>query len=482
MMISKSKLLIFTVSLLFLTACNGGSSNDNDADTGTDTSQHTISLSKSYTAFSGDDVRRQLKSIGITDVKNISVDLSMDPTSTVERGGDDSSARLETDVLLTYRDSSNSGGFAAASRLLYVGNDKFDAYSYIEVCSDGECVYVEKYDSDIGGSLGDSVNVSVTYDDANQEFVHTIGSTTQRNTLGDLQALPGAGGFNFMDYSLQDTIVRGGVRKIRQTGDSGSLVLELHSVSHDGNLFDDFSSDTLNPNKWSAETNDDAQAPQSPTVTVVKEFTTASEDDNETDLTPIGVTDANNISVDLLVDPSSTLTKADDSNARLEVRAQLRYSSTSDDSEFYAASNLQYNGSSFGASSFIEKCSNGECVVTSEYTGNIAVSFGETVTISVTYDAANQQFIHNIGPATHVISLATLQTKLDEAAAGSLDFTNYSFNRSLIRSEVKNIEQEGESGSLTIKLDKVSHDGVVYDEFDDEFLDPNKWSVRNSGN
>ena len=439
----------------------------------------TITLDKSFTTASDDDNRTKLKTIGVTDFNNISVDLSMESASTLTRIGDSSSARLEMGAQLDYSYSGDNSTFHATSVLSYTGSE-FQASSWIERCFDGgDCVDTGTYTSPVAVSLGEIVNISVTWDEANQKFIHNIGPEVHENHLADLQALPAmvaAGEFDFSNYSADRTQIKVGVRKIRQAGESGSLVVELNKVSHDGVVYDDFNDDTFSSDKWSVQTQ---QVPVSQhTITVDKAFTIAAEDDKRTSLTTFGVTDVNNISLDLIIDSASMLTRVgDDSSARLETGAYLIYRDSGDNTPIVVASRLQYDGSEFRASSWIEKCIEGVgCSDVGTYTPLPGISLGDTVNISITWDEANQKFIHNIGSVTHENLMADFLAIPEIVTAGGLDFTNFSVDSSVIIANVRKIRQVGESGSLVVNLNKVSYDGVVYDDFASDTLDTSKWT------
>ena len=475
-------LLTCAASLLLLTACGGS-----DDDQQTEATTYQVAVEKSFVLNSNTNKRTLLNTTGVSSASSLSAELSIDPTSTVTRVGDDSSARVETDVQLAYRDASDTTSFYAGSRIAYNGS-AINPVGWIGKCIDeGACTFIDfVIDETLDVPLGDTINISVSWDEPNQKFIHTYGSVTRDSHLADLQAeIPAAEGFNFTDYSYDKSLIGTSVRNIERSGDSGSIKVNFDNVSHDGVVYDDFDSETLDETKWTLETRDYGEQPQletyDSTITVNKTFTTVEEDDKTTYLVPREVSNATNISADLSIEPTSTLTRVgDSSSAHLQTGVSLIYQNTNDNSSFYVQTRIRYySDSDLSANGKLMKCiDGGDCFELGFYGLPFSISTGDTANIAITWNETDQTFTHTYGTASHVSHLSEFVALQEIIDSGGFVFSDYSFQKSEVRVEALNIKQVGESGTIKVKLHKVSHDSVVYDDFSSDTFDSTKWSVE----
>lgn len=263
MRMNVSNFLIALISSALLSAC-GGSKDDPIAhyasENYVENGVFAVSLSKSFSNADGynDDVRSRFKTLNVSGATSITADLIFDSSSSLTRASG-SSARLETDSGLSFIDAEGNKVYSVV-KIRYDGTNFFGE-GYLEKCSAGDanCVIGGYFITDaLNLNLGESVSISVACNESEQKFTYTFGEKKQDIFFADIaanQEIIDFGGFVFSDYSFTYSTIRSTVRNILKQGDSGSLLLKYNSVSHDGEIYDDFNGMvSLDPNKWSSST------------------------------------------------------------------------------------------------------------------------------------------------------------------------------------------------------------------------------------
>ena len=258
---SMKSLFVFPMALTFGLLAGCGGDDDNDMDSGDNNSiSHMINLSKSFSADAGyeDDIRTRIYSTSLSSANSLSLKLSMEAASSVTKAGTDSSVRLEGDTVMAYKDTAGNDIYVI-NKLRYDGTG-FSGVSFIEKCFSG--AGCEEYGVSTGTlniAKGDEVNLTTAWSEPDQKFTFGIGSTTQEIFISDVvanQDFIDAGGINFADHTFSKMGIRGTIRNILNTGESGTLALKLNELSVDGAVYEDFSGTSLDTSKWTEDTYD----------------------------------------------------------------------------------------------------------------------------------------------------------------------------------------------------------------------------------
>ena len=199
---------------------------------------------------------------------------------------------------------------------------------------------------------------------------------------------------------------------------------------------------------------------------------------------------ASTVSAKFTIDEMSNLVKGDltDGSASLQTRLYAIYAYPGNEARehgLYLSVSLRLRnyGGEASASYVLSTCFDGGC--------NNEVYLNETVqslgdyngdhTMEISWDATTESFAFLVdGSEAGRLSLsdynaAAADFSSTNTAAGNYIFDPSHYHVALVRSEVRDVRNEGESGYNVVHMDEFSIDGEVYDDFTAGRIDPSKW-------
>jgi len=102
------------------------------------------------------------------------------------------------------------------------------------------------------------------------------------------------------------------------------------------------------------------------------------------------------------------------------------------------------------------------------------LSFNQTYNLALEYIEASNQLMVEFDDGSND---APYQSFYDMGSIPDFDFDPENFMRAEIRTRVKSLQEDGDSGSMRVRIDNTKVDGISYDEFTGGFAN-SKWDVQ----
>ena len=102
------------------------------------------------------------------------------------------------------------------------------------------------------------------------------------------------------------------------------------------------------------------------------------------------------------------------------------------------------------------------------------LSFNQTYNLAVEYIEASNQLMVEFDDGSED---APYQSFYDMGSIPDFNFDPENFIHAEIRTRVRSLQQEGDTGSMRVSIDNTKVDGISYDEFTGGFAN-SKWDVQ----
>lgn len=96
--------------------------------------------------------------------------------------------------------------------------------------------------------------------------------------------------------------------------------------------------------------------------------------------------------------------------------------------------------------------------------------------ISIEWQAENEQFVFTVNGVSIAMTKAGFDA-FEDAVNNNVILNTDTFNQAQIRTRVTRINEEGDSGNISISYDDIMLNGSLHDDFSSEMLDINKWKA-----
>jgi hypothetical protein len=189
-----------------------------------------------------------------TEGNSVSVKLNIDEATNVVRESD-GSAGVEARLYMLYKIPSLESGIDVSLRFRSRGGSPSAKYA-INRCIDNNCDnegHIEGFMSDFAGDYAGDHTMSISWDDATEEFVFVVDEKTARMKISDYtqdSRVIAAGGHDFDTNQYAGFRMRAEVKDVENVGESAYIKVHVDEVKFNDEVYDDFSNGLIDDRKW----------------------------------------------------------------------------------------------------------------------------------------------------------------------------------------------------------------------------------------